>query len=104
VRIGGEPRISRPILAAKIAAVLAGPLSAAVLSPAWVLALIAAVAAGLVAFKTVRGREVTAGKAADTSQLSAHRQDVAHEGIDLQEDRQGGTTGTPEGSAQRSGL
>ena len=54
MQIGGSRLARRELIAAEIAIVLAIPLASVVLSPAWVLASLAAAAAGLVAFKSMR--------------------------------------------------
>ena len=96
IRIGGQRQVSRLALAVEIAIVLAIPFASYVLSPAWVLALVAAMAAGLVAVKTMRGRQVTAGEVADTLRVSVPRQDAAHEGTQAPEGGQGRAAGAPE--------
>ena len=88
----------RELIAAEIAIALAIPLTSVVLSPAWVLASLAAAAAGLVAFKSMRFGVVSAGEAADTPRVSGHHQDGRHEGSQVPE---GGTTIPSQGHAGR---
>jgi low temperature requirement protein LtrA len=58
VRIGGERPLQPAVFVAEIAVFLAVPLASLWISPAWVLALTAAAAAGLVVFKTqLRARQ-----------------------------------------------
>jgi len=102
VRIGGSRQVSRAIFGAELAILLAIPLTGAILSPAWVLSLIAAVAAGLVAMKTWQNRAVSASEGADTRQESAARQDAWHEGTQVPEGGEGRAAGPPEVETQRS--
>jgi low temperature requirement protein LtrA len=102
VRIGGSRPLSRATLGAELAVILAVPLTSVWLSPAWVLALVAATAAGLVAFKTLRLRAVSTGEAADTRLESVSRQDARHEGTQVPEGGQSRAAGAPEVETQRS--
>ena len=102
VRIGGERAVSRTFIAIEIGLILALPFASFVVAPAYVLALVAATAAGLVVVKTVRGRPVSAGEVADTPRVSVPRQDAAHEGTQVPQGRQGRTSGAPEVETGRS--
>jgi low temperature requirement protein LtrA len=103
VRLGGERRVSRTFIAAEVAGVLAVPLASVALGPAWVLALVAAFAAGLVIVKTMRVHAVSAGEGTDEPAMSLDRHDGRHE-VDQVQDRQGGTAGPPEGETERAGV
>jgi hypothetical protein len=62
--------------------VLLIPLLSVVLAPALVLAAQAGAAAGLVAYKSARLRQVSAGEAVDGRGMSARRQHAAYEGTE----------------------
>jgi len=100
LRIGGSRQVSRSTLGAELAVLLAIPLTSAVLTPAWVLALMAVGAASLVAFKTWRNRPISASESAATRPVSVHPQDVRHEDPAMPEGREGRTPGTSEGEAR----
>ena len=99
VQIGGSRLARRELIAAEIAIVLAIPLASVVLSPAWVLASLAAAAAGLVAFKSMQFGLVSADAVADTPRVSGHHQDGRHEGSQVPE---GGTTIPSQGHSGRA--
>jgi low temperature requirement protein LtrA len=101
VRLGGERQVSRAFLAAEIGGILAIPLASVVVPPGWVLALLAAFAAGLVIVKTLRTHLVSASAVADEPAVSADRHDARHE-VDQVQDSEGGTAGTPEGETERA--
>ncbi len=98
MRLGGRHPARRAMIVAEVAIALAIPLTSVVLSPAWVLASLAAAAAGLVAFKSMRFGVVRTGVAADTPRVSGHPQDGRHEGSQVPE---GGTPIPSQGQAGR---
>ena len=102
IRIGGSRRVSRAMLATELAVLLAIPLASAAVPPAWVLALMAAGAAGLVAMKTWQNRSVSASEGAATPPMSAYSQDVRHEDPATPEGGEGRASGAPDVEAQRS--
>lgn len=102
VRIGGQRQVSRVALVAEIAIVLLLPFASFWVSPAWVLALLAAMAAGLVIVKSSRARPVSADEFGDTRQESGPRQDARHEGTQIPEGGEGRAPGAPEVETQRS--
>jgi low temperature requirement protein LtrA len=79
VRIGGQHLARRELIAGELAMVLAIPLLSTVLGPELVLAAQAGAAAGLVAFKSARLGQLSAGEAAGGRRVSVHRQHAAHE-------------------------
>jgi hypothetical protein len=89
VRTGGRHLARHELIVGELAIVLVIPLLGGVLDPEWVLASLAAAAAGLVIYKTVRLERVSAGEAADTGRVSAARQDAAHEDAEGPQGRQG---------------
>jgi hypothetical protein len=103
VRIGGSRAPRRAMLGAELAILLAIPLTSAVLAPAWVLALIGAGAAGLVALKTWQYRPVSASEGAATPLVSVHPQDVRHEDRAMPEGREGRAPSPAEGEARSPG-
>lgn len=103
VRLGGEHQVSRTFIAGEIASVLAIPLASVVLSPAWVLVLLALTAATLVIVKGLRTRSMSAREARDEPAVSVDRHDGRHE-VDQVQDREGGTAGPPEGETGRARL
>lgn len=102
VRIGGSRRVGRAMLGAELAVLVSIPLASAVVSPAGVLALMAAGAVGLVGVKTWQTRPVSASEDADTRQESAARQDARHEGTQVPEGGEGRAPSPPEVETQRS--
>ena len=101
VRIGGQRRVSRVALAIEIGIVLLLPFASVWVSPAWVLALVAAMAAALVIIKTVSAGPVSAREVADTPRESVPRQDARHEGTEVPEGGEGRAAGAPEVETQR---
>jgi low temperature requirement protein LtrA len=85
IRLGGRHLARHELIAVELGVVMAIPLTSVVLSPASVFAALAATAAGLVAFKTMRLSKVSAGEVAHTSRMSVHRQDGGHEGTQVRE-------------------
>ena len=79
VRIGGRHLARRELIAGELAMVLAIPLLSTVLGPELVLAAQAGAAAGLVAFKSARLGQSSAGEADGGRRVSVHRQHAAHE-------------------------
>jgi low temperature requirement protein LtrA len=102
VRLGGERQVSRTFLAGEIGSVLVIPLASVVMPPAWVLALLAVLAAMLVVVKSVRPRSIRASAAGDVSSVSVPRHDARHEVDQLHEGREGGTAGSSEGETERA--
>jgi low temperature requirement protein LtrA len=96
VRLGGGHRARHDVIAAELALVLTIPLLGLAVSPAWVLAALAAAAAGLVVFKSLRYGVVRASEGRDTGWVSARRQDAADEDAEGPQDRQGRTPQPPE--------
>ena len=82
VRVGGRHLARRELIAGELAMVLLIPLLSVVLAPALVLAAQAGAAAGLVAYKSARLRQVSAGEAVDGRGMSARRQHAAYEGTE----------------------
>jgi low temperature requirement protein LtrA len=79
VRIGGQRLARSEIILAELGIVLAIPLAAVAVSPAWVLAALAAAAAGMVAVKSMRYGLVSAREDAGTPAVSHRRQDAPDE-------------------------
>ena len=96
VRLGGGHLARHEVIAAELALVLAIPLLGLAVSPAWVLAALAAAAAGLVVFKSLRYGVVRASEGAATRAMSARRHDAADEDAEGPQDRQGRTPQPPE--------
>jgi low temperature requirement protein LtrA len=86
IRLGGRHLARHELIAAELAVVLAIPLASAMLSPAWILAALAAAAAGLVA---VKSGLMSAREGVDTGALSAGRHDARDEDAQGPQDRQG---------------
>lgn len=82
---------------------LAIPLLALAVSPAWVLAALTVAAAGLVVFKSLRYGVVSAGAGVDEGEVSGSRQDARHESLQVQ-DGEGGTTGASESEVGQASV
>jgi low temperature requirement protein LtrA len=96
VRLGGGHSPRHDVLAGELVLVVAIPLLGLAVSPAWVLAALAAAAAGLVVFKSLRYGVVRASEGADTRAMSAHPHDAADEDAEGPQDRQGRAPQPPE--------
>ena len=103
VRIGGSHLARHDVIVGELAIVLAIPLLGLAVEPAWVLAALAAAAAGLVAFKSLRYGVVSAGAGVDEGEMSRSRQDARHESRQVQ-DGQDGTAGASEGEIGQASV